>query len=107
MVAVLIIAIIAVSYVVSTRIHPLRKCPTCNMSGRHFAGVYKALFEGEGLSVVELPRFAIPKMLVWMKQLVMFTGSDSTAHNPHPNLPSSNRTAVSLTETVSTVTSPA
>ena len=41
MVAVLIIAIIAVSYVVSTRIHPLRKCPTCNMSGRHFGGVYK------------------------------------------------------------------
>ena len=41
MIMVLIIAIIAVSYVVSTRIHPLRKCPTCNMSGRHFGGIYK------------------------------------------------------------------
>ena len=41
MVLVLIIAIIAVSYIVSTRIHPLRKCPTCNMTGRHFGGVYK------------------------------------------------------------------
>jgi len=44
MVAVLIIAVIAVSYVVSTRIHPLRKCPTCNMSGRHFGGVYKGSY---------------------------------------------------------------
>ena len=44
MVAVLVIAIIAVSYVVSTRIHPLRKCPTCNMSGRHFGGIYKGSY---------------------------------------------------------------
>jgi len=44
MVAVLIIAIIAVSYVVSTRIHPLRKCPTCKMSGRHFGSVYKGSY---------------------------------------------------------------
>ena len=29
MVAVFIIAIVAVSYIVSTRIHPLTKCPTC------------------------------------------------------------------------------
>jgi hypothetical protein len=41
MVLVFIVAIIAVSYIVSTRIHPLRKCPTCNMTGRHFGGVYK------------------------------------------------------------------
>jgi hypothetical protein len=40
MVAVIVIAIIAVSYIVSTRIHPLRKCPRCNMSGRHFGGIY-------------------------------------------------------------------
>jgi DnaJ-class molecular chaperone len=33
---VLIIVIIAVGYLVSLRIHPLRKCPRCNMSGRHF-----------------------------------------------------------------------
>ena len=39
--SVVVIAIVAVSYVVSTRIHPLRKCPTCNMTGRHFGGVYK------------------------------------------------------------------
>jgi hypothetical protein len=44
MIMVLIIAIVAVSYVVSTRIHPLRKCPTCNMSGRHFGGVYKGSY---------------------------------------------------------------
>ena len=44
MVAVIVIAIVAVSYVVSTRIHPLRKCPTCNMSGRHFGGVYKGSY---------------------------------------------------------------
>ena len=42
--AVLIIAIIAVSYVVSTRIHPLRKCPTCNMTGRHFGSFYKGSY---------------------------------------------------------------
>jgi hypothetical protein len=44
MLAVLIIAILAVSYVVSTRIHPLRKCPTCNMSGRHFGAIYKGTY---------------------------------------------------------------
>ena len=44
MVAVLIIAIVAVSYIVSTRIHPLRKCPTCNMTGRHFGSVYKGTY---------------------------------------------------------------
>jgi hypothetical protein len=44
MVAVLVILIIGVSYAVSTRIHPLKKCPTCSMSGRHFGGVYKGSF---------------------------------------------------------------
>ncbi len=42
MVAVVIIAIVAVSYIVSTRIHPLRGCPTCNSTGRHFGSVYKS-----------------------------------------------------------------
>jgi hypothetical protein len=37
---VLVIVIIAVGYLVSTRIHPLRKCPRCNMSGRHFGGLF-------------------------------------------------------------------
>ena len=40
MVAVVIIVIVAVGSIVSTRIHPLRKCPTCNMTGRHFGDVY-------------------------------------------------------------------
>ena len=44
MVVVFIVAIVAVSYMVSTRIHPLRKCPTCNMTGRHLGGVYKSSF---------------------------------------------------------------
>ena len=41
---VLVIVIIAVGYLVSLRIHPLRKCPRCNMSGRHFGGVYKGSY---------------------------------------------------------------
>ena len=44
MLAVLVIAIFAVGYIVSTRIHPLRKCSTCNMTGRHFGGVYKGSY---------------------------------------------------------------
>ena len=44
MVAVLVIAIVAVSYIVSTRVHPLRKCPTCNMSGRHVGSTYTGSF---------------------------------------------------------------
>ena len=40
MVAVVIIAIVAVGYIVSTRIHPLRKCPTCSGTGRHFGSIY-------------------------------------------------------------------
>jgi DnaJ-class molecular chaperone len=41
---VLVIVIIAVGYVVSVRIHPLRKCPRCNMSGRHFGAVFKGSY---------------------------------------------------------------
>ncbi len=37
---VLVIVILAVGYLVSLRIHPLRKCPRCNMSGRHFGAVF-------------------------------------------------------------------
>ena len=37
---VVVIVIIAVGYLVSLRIHPLRKCPRCNMSGRHFGAVF-------------------------------------------------------------------
>jgi protein-arginine kinase activator protein McsA len=41
MVAIVVVVVLGVSYIVSTRIHPLRKCPTCNMSGRHFGSIYK------------------------------------------------------------------
>jgi hypothetical protein len=44
MAALLIVVIIGVGYLVSTRIHPLKKCPTCNMSGRHFGSVYKGSY---------------------------------------------------------------
>ena len=44
MVVVVIVVLVGLSYVVSTRIHPLRKCPTCNMSGRHFGSVYKGSY---------------------------------------------------------------
>jgi hypothetical protein len=37
----LVIVIVAVGYLVSLRIHPLTKCPTCKMTGRHFGGVFK------------------------------------------------------------------
>ena len=36
----LIIAIFAVGYLISLRVHPLRKCPVCKMTGRHFGGMY-------------------------------------------------------------------
>jgi hypothetical protein len=44
MVAIVLIIIIGVGYVVSTRVHPLKKCPTCNMSGRHSGAVFKDSF---------------------------------------------------------------
>jgi hypothetical protein len=44
MVVVLIVIFVGLSYVVSTRIHPLRKCPNCNMSGRHFGSLYKGSY---------------------------------------------------------------
>jgi DnaJ-class molecular chaperone len=40
--ALVILAIIlAGGYFVSLRIHPLTRCRTCKMSGRHFGGMYK------------------------------------------------------------------
>lgn len=44
MLVVLLVVLVGVSYVVSTRIHPLRKCPTCKMSGRHFGSVYQGSY---------------------------------------------------------------
>jgi hypothetical protein len=40
----LLIAIIAGGYLISLRIHPLRKCPVCKMQGRHYGGVYTYSF---------------------------------------------------------------
>jgi DnaJ-class molecular chaperone len=39
--ALIVIAVIAgVGYFVSLRIHPLRRCPVCKMTGRHYGSVY-------------------------------------------------------------------
>lgn len=39
--ALMILAIIvAAGYLVSLRIHPLKRCRTCKMTGRHFGAVY-------------------------------------------------------------------
>jgi DnaJ-class molecular chaperone len=40
----LVIAILVGGYLISLRIHPLRKCPVCKMTGRHFGGLYKNSF---------------------------------------------------------------
>jgi DnaJ-class molecular chaperone len=40
MAVLLLLVIIGAGYLVSLRIHPLRKCPTCKMTGRHFGSVY-------------------------------------------------------------------
>jgi hypothetical protein len=40
----LVIALCAGGYLVSLRIHPLRKCPVCKMTGRHFGGVFKGSY---------------------------------------------------------------
>ena len=37
---VILVAIVAVGYFVSLRIHPLKRCRTCKMQGRHFGTVY-------------------------------------------------------------------
>lgn len=41
MVVLLVIGIVVITYVASTRLHPLRKCSRCNMTGRHFGTMYK------------------------------------------------------------------
>jgi hypothetical protein len=37
---VILAIIVAAGYLVSLRIHPLKRCRTCKMTGRHFGGVY-------------------------------------------------------------------
>ena len=45
MAALIVIALIAgAGYLVSLRIHPLRRCPACKMTGRHFGSVYKGSY---------------------------------------------------------------
>jgi len=40
-VLVIMAIVVAGGYFVSLRIHPLKRCRTCKMQGRHFGGVYK------------------------------------------------------------------
>jgi DnaJ-class molecular chaperone len=35
-----VIAVFVVGYLISLRIHPLRKCPVCKMTGRHWGSIY-------------------------------------------------------------------
>jgi len=35
-----VLAVFFGGYLISLRIHPLRKCPVCKMTGRHFGGLY-------------------------------------------------------------------
>jgi hypothetical protein len=39
-VPVLLVAVVVGGYYVFLRIHPLRRCPACSMTSRHFGGVY-------------------------------------------------------------------
>jgi hypothetical protein len=43
-VLVLLVAVVGGGYFVSLRIHPLRRCPTCSMTGRHFGGIYASSY---------------------------------------------------------------
>jgi hypothetical protein len=40
----LVIAVLFVCYLFSLRVHPLRKCPVCKMTGRHFGSVFKGTY---------------------------------------------------------------
>jgi hypothetical protein len=35
-----VIAVFVGGYLISLRIHPLRKCPVCKMTGRHWGSIY-------------------------------------------------------------------
>src|SRR6266851_1880107 len=35
-----LVVLFVVGYLVSLRLHPFRKCPACNGTGRHFGGFY-------------------------------------------------------------------
>jgi len=38
---ILIVAVLLGGYLFSLKVHPLRKCPVCKMTGRHFGAVFK------------------------------------------------------------------
>ena len=41
MTALIVIVLVAgAGYLISVRIHPLKRCPMCKSTGRHFGGVY-------------------------------------------------------------------
>ena len=41
MAALIVIAVVAgAGYLISLRIHPLKRCPVCKMTGRHFGAIY-------------------------------------------------------------------
>ncbi len=41
MAAFIVIAVVAgAGYLISLRIHPLKRCPVCKMTGRHFGAIY-------------------------------------------------------------------
>jgi hypothetical protein len=41
----ILVGIVAVAgYLISLRVHPLRKCPGCNMTGRHFGSIYTSRY---------------------------------------------------------------
>ena len=41
MAALIVIALVAgAGYLISLRIHPLKRCPVCKMTGRHFGAIY-------------------------------------------------------------------
>jgi hypothetical protein len=41
---VVLVAVLFGGYLFSLRVHPLRRCPACKMSGRHFASVFKTTY---------------------------------------------------------------
>jgi DnaJ-class molecular chaperone len=37
---IVIVLIVGAGYLISVRIHPLKRCPACKSTGRHFGSVY-------------------------------------------------------------------
>jgi DnaJ-class molecular chaperone len=41
---VLVGIVVVAGYLFSLRVHPLRKCPACKMTGRHFGSIYTSRY---------------------------------------------------------------